>query len=274
MATFEELDGLLAEALQCLNDAAGLVRELTQLDGKPSLMHLGHAINEACSVPRALGRALGLLQPFRTFPVSDVAWPTAVSKPSSFAIAVTAPMNFAVSPSDGVAIQTTFAKLRESIKDPDAFVSLVEYLDYETARLAVHRASYHSAIHKRRAFAYEQEVRVLRSREKDFNRADKEPIFRLSNDLPIPWEPESVIESIVVSPFCPAPYRATLQRQLPAGDWGIDQLGRPLSPPDFGMAEHPALEVLRLDHRRRGVAVPSRLVSNRASYCRAACRSP
>ena len=34
MATFEELDGLLAEALQCLNDAAGLVRELPQLDTK------------------------------------------------------------------------------------------------------------------------------------------------------------------------------------------------------------------------------------------------
>ena len=46
MATFEELDGLLAEALQCLNDAAGLVRELTQLETKPSLMHLGHAISE------------------------------------------------------------------------------------------------------------------------------------------------------------------------------------------------------------------------------------
>jgi len=47
MATFEELDGLLAEALQCLNDAAGLVRELTQLEIKPSLMHLDHAISEA-----------------------------------------------------------------------------------------------------------------------------------------------------------------------------------------------------------------------------------
>ena len=47
MATFDELDGLLAEALQCLNDAAGLVRELTQLETKPSLMHLGSAINEA-----------------------------------------------------------------------------------------------------------------------------------------------------------------------------------------------------------------------------------
>jgi hypothetical protein len=41
MATFEELDGLLAEALQCLNDAAGLVRELTQLETKPSLLLLG-----------------------------------------------------------------------------------------------------------------------------------------------------------------------------------------------------------------------------------------
>jgi hypothetical protein len=47
MASFEELDGLLAEALQCLNDAAGLVRELTQLETKPSLMHLGNAIYEA-----------------------------------------------------------------------------------------------------------------------------------------------------------------------------------------------------------------------------------
>jgi hypothetical protein len=117
---------------------------------------------------------------------------------------------------DGVAIQSTFTSLRDSIKDPDAFVSSVAYLDYETERLAIHRASYHPAIHKHRAFAHEQEVRVLRFREEDFNRADKEPSFRMPNNLSIAWEPESVIERIVVSPFCPAPYLATVQHAVQA----------------------------------------------------------
>ena len=46
MATIESLEGLLAESAQCLNDAAGELRELSQLDLKRNLRRLGTAICE------------------------------------------------------------------------------------------------------------------------------------------------------------------------------------------------------------------------------------
>jgi hypothetical protein len=50
MATLEQLEGLLAEALQCLDDSAGLVRELPELETNPNLKLLGHSINNIWEV--------------------------------------------------------------------------------------------------------------------------------------------------------------------------------------------------------------------------------
>lgn len=47
MATLEQLDGLLAEALQCLDDSARFLRELPELELNQNLRHLGDAINSA-----------------------------------------------------------------------------------------------------------------------------------------------------------------------------------------------------------------------------------
>jgi hypothetical protein len=45
MATIESLEALLAEAAQCLDDAAGELRELPQLDAKQNLRRIGTAMN-------------------------------------------------------------------------------------------------------------------------------------------------------------------------------------------------------------------------------------
>jgi hypothetical protein len=45
MATIESLEGLLAEVAQCLDDAAGELRELGQLDAKQNLRRIGTALN-------------------------------------------------------------------------------------------------------------------------------------------------------------------------------------------------------------------------------------
>lgn len=115
---------------------------------------------------------------------------------------------------DGVAIRTTFAKLRESITDPDVCVSLVAYKDYQTERFAVHRQSYHPAIHKQRAFEHEQEVRVLRFREKDFEAAGGNPDFRLPNDWSSEWDIDAAVDSIVVTPYSPAVYLPTVREAI------------------------------------------------------------
>jgi hypothetical protein len=44
-ATLESLEGLLAEAAQCLNDAAGELRELPQIDLDRNLRRIGTAMN-------------------------------------------------------------------------------------------------------------------------------------------------------------------------------------------------------------------------------------
>lgn len=47
MADLDSLEHLLAEALHCLNESAGLVREIEELETKSNLKLLGSAINSA-----------------------------------------------------------------------------------------------------------------------------------------------------------------------------------------------------------------------------------
>lgn len=47
MATLDSLEYLLAQALDCLDQSAKLVREIEELETKPNLMLLGLAINSA-----------------------------------------------------------------------------------------------------------------------------------------------------------------------------------------------------------------------------------
>ena len=71
---------------------------------------------------------------------------------------------------DGIAIRTTFGKLRDSVNDPHTCVSEVKYFHYRTGRFLRHKHDWDPAFHKRIAFKHEQEVRVLRHDRADWNK--------------------------------------------------------------------------------------------------------
>jgi hypothetical protein len=108
---------------------------------------------------------------------------------------------------DGVGIRSTFSKLKDSVKhDPYTMVSRVKYIDYRRGELARHKYDYDPALHKRMAYKHEQEVRVLRARKEDFIRAGAFPNFSADEHVEIAWDPEAVVEEIVLSPTSPETY--------------------------------------------------------------------
>ena len=54
MASFEHLDLLLGQALECMDDAAGEIKELSLLQQKELLKQLGHGIVEIWEVREAI----------------------------------------------------------------------------------------------------------------------------------------------------------------------------------------------------------------------------
>ncbi len=70
------------------------------------------------------------------------------------------------------------------------------------------------ALYKQRAYSMEQEVRVLRYREQDFNNADKDQTFTLPPSWPPKWDPEAIIDRIVINPYCPSVYPAIAQNAI------------------------------------------------------------
>ncbi len=104
---------------------------------------------------------------------------------------------------EGVAICTTFGKLKDSIHDPLTVVSRVAYIDYKTDQFVRHsQDGYDPALHKRKAFEHEDEVRVLRFSSDDFQRAGTEESYSAPEYVEIEWDPETVVEKIVVNPRC------------------------------------------------------------------------
>jgi hypothetical protein len=91
---------------------------------------------------------------------------------------------------DGVAIQTTFAGLRESVGE-----LLLYRVTYETPGTRRQTPTLVDLVTKKRPmFAYEQEVRVVR------DVTDEVPEQELLG-YPIDWNPETIVESIRVHPI-------------------------------------------------------------------------
>ena len=112
---------------------------------------------------------------------------------------------------DGVAVRTTFAKLRDSVNDPHTCVSEVKYFDYNSGRFLRHEHDWDPAFHKREAFKHEQEVRVLRHDVADWRRASDDETFRLPAGYELPWDPVAVIDEIIVNPQSAGAYCDTVR---------------------------------------------------------------
>lgn len=116
---------------------------------------------------------------------------------------------------NGVAIQTTYAKLVQSAdSDPFLYVGCVTYIDYESQVFPSNNSLY-PVMHKRISFAHEKEVRLVKS------------LSSLQGLTPTPsppgmmvgWPVEPTIEAIYVNPYAPEYYydvvRAIVRRIIP-----------------------------------------------------------
>ena len=114
----------------------------------------------------------------------------------------------------GVAIRSTFQKLQDSIKDVSTVVSAIAYIDYKTDRFVRHREPYDPALHKRKAFEHEQEVRVLRFSPVDFERAGTDESHSAPERVTIAWNADAVIEKVVPNPRAAAGYLEAVTRAI------------------------------------------------------------
>ena len=125
----------------------------------------------------------------------------------------------------GIAMRSTVAKLASSVEMQALFLSPIAYRTYHDG--PPFKSELDCFFHKRRGFAHEQEVRLLRF---DAQRAQQCVTYLagFSNESPtdlakyiyIPWSLEEALVELVISPYASEEYeldvRAGLQRDAPA----------------------------------------------------------
>jgi hypothetical protein len=120
------------------------------------------------------------------------------------------------SDADGIAIQTTYQALVDVIEpDSDLYVGRIGYLDYETEWFPNGNLFY-PVMHKRRAFAHENEVRMLKLLHSHVPL--ESPIG--PPGLQVPVDLESLVQAIYVTPYAQPWYaeavEAVVERFAPA----------------------------------------------------------
>ncbi len=97
---------------------------------------------------------------------------------------------------NGVAIQTTYQKLVDSIYDSELYIGLIRYIDYDAGAFdGPYQNILDQAMYKRRSFAHEAEVRLVWAMYRD--ETSQQP-----PGLTVDW-PLETIERIFVNPYAP-----------------------------------------------------------------------
>lgn len=117
---------------------------------------------------------------------------------------------------DGIAIQTTYQELISAIEpDSSLYVGRVNYLDYETEWFPDGNLFY-SVMHKRRAFAHENEVRLVKMLHDHMGMDD--PSGPPSVSVPINFD--AFVQAIYVTPYAQTWYaevvKAVVEKFAPA----------------------------------------------------------
>ena len=105
---------------------------------------------------------------------------------------------------EGIAVQSTFARLKTSLKDKshNIYIGKVKYIDYEKDWIPENNYFY-PFIHKRKSFEHERELRALiqeiPAKDGDLNLS--KPLFEYG--LGVPIDLDILIEKIYVAPICP-----------------------------------------------------------------------
>jgi hypothetical protein len=113
---------------------------------------------------------------------------------------------------EGIAIQSTYRKLKDSITDEEPFyLGLVDYRDYETEAIdsLFIPHCFHAFFSKRRSFVHEREVRALvsmiptRTWPKMLTLSDFETTQTISGGIRLKVDLDLLIENIYVAPTAP-----------------------------------------------------------------------
>ncbi len=109
---------------------------------------------------------------------------------------------------EGLAIQTTYSKLTNSIIFKDkVYIGCISYLDYEVNYFN-NGNILNLMMHKRKAFEHEKEVRVAKINTSNWNSAS---IDVIEEGVNIEWDLFSTIERIYVNPYAPQWYFDTVK---------------------------------------------------------------
>lgn len=109
---------------------------------------------------------------------------------------------------EGVAIRTTYEKLRISLSDPEMYIGLITYKDYGKDGYLLYQldpewppehGDYYPFMHKRKAFEHEHEVRVIK-------KVDTTVSGEGSAGIRLGWDLEKVIDEIYVNPYADDSY--------------------------------------------------------------------
>lgn len=120
----------------------------------------------------------------------------------------------------GIAVRTTLARLEASVAAHDLYVSPIRYRHYHEG--PTFNDEIDPFMHKRMGFAAEQDVRLLKVDERQFNALISKPptVAELAEHLFIDWAAPDVLAEIVLSPYADEPYeeraRATIEAIDPA----------------------------------------------------------
>lgn len=108
---------------------------------------------------------------------------------------------------DGVAIRTTYQKLIDiAAPDDNMYLGMVSYIDYETECLPDWNL-FSPVMHKRRAFAHEQEVRFLKLLHQHVQ--INSPLGPLGVTAPIGLD--ALVEEVFISPYADEWYAQTVR---------------------------------------------------------------
>ena len=101
---------------------------------------------------------------------------------------------------NGVAIQTSYSKLVESVaNDSELYIGRVTYIDYD-AQVIPSGNLFYPVMHKRISFAHEQEVRLVKIRVPDNWGLPHE---FCPPGIPVDWPLEPTVDAIYVDPYAP-----------------------------------------------------------------------
>lgn len=107
---------------------------------------------------------------------------------------------------DGLAIQTTGKRLKEAFKitKENIYLSKVKYLDYATEFFEVN-GLFSLAIHKRKSFEFEKEVRCICMKMPEGLKEKQSPLdIETPTGIKIPINLDVLIDKIYLSPYAPS----------------------------------------------------------------------